>query len=178
MALMWYFVIYSFFGVLLEWSYARVTGGRHRRRCFRVLPLCPVYGLGALAILMITRWGQLTGLWLPAACAVAASGVEYLMAAVYEEGFGVSFWDYSRQKGNLHGRICPAFSAIWGVLALALVEWIHPGVTRFVRAVPAPLSLMMTLLLAADSLHTAIVLYRERSTDSLGWPLFTHKNTA
>ncbi len=178
MALMWYFVIYSFFGCLLEWSYARVTGGRHRRRCFRVLPLCPVYGLGALAILAIARWTQLSGLWLLAACGVAASGVEYLMAVVYERGFGVSFWDYSARRGNVHGRICPAFSTIWGILALVLVEWIHPGVVRFVRCVPEPLSAMMALLLAADSLHTAAVLYRERSADSLSWFGWEQKNTA
>ena len=178
MELMWYFVIYSFFGCLLEWSYARVTGGKRRRRCFRVLPLCPVYGLGALAILAIARASQLSGLWLLAACAVAASGVEYLMAVVYERGFGVSFWDYSARRGNVHGRICPAFSAVWGVLALVLVGWIHPGVVRFVNALPRPLNGMMALLLAADSLHTAAVLYRGRSTDSLCWPQFARKNTA
>ena len=43
----WYFLIYSFLGFLLEVSYARITGGYPERKCLLVLPLCPVYGLGA-----------------------------------------------------------------------------------------------------------------------------------
>ena len=179
MRLMWYFVLYSFAGCLLERFYARLTRSKQRRRrCFRVLPLCPVYGLGALAVLAVTRWTRLSGLWLPAACAVAASGVEYLMAVVYERGFGVAFWNYAGLRGNLQGRVCPAFSAVWGVLAMVLTGWVHPAVHRFVTAIPTPLTVLMVLLLAADSLHTAAVLYRKRTIDSLCWPQFTEKNTA
>ena len=177
--LMWYFVLYSFAGCLLERFYAWLTRAKQRRRrCFRVLPLCPVYGLGALAILAVTRWTQLTGLWLLAACAVAASGVEYLMAVVYERGFGVTFWNYAGLRGNLQGRVCPAFSAVWGVLAVVLTGWVHPAVQRLVDAIPMPITVLMVLLLAADSLHTAAVLYRKRTIDSLCWPQFTRKNTA
>lgn len=179
MELMWYFVLYSVVGCLLERFYAWLTRAKQRRRrCFRVLPLCPVYGLGALAILAITRWTDLSGLWLLAACAVAASGVEYLMAVVYERGFGVSFWNYAGLRGNLHGRVCPAFSALWGVLAVVLTAWVHPAVQHFAAAIPAPLTVLMGVLLATDSLHTTAVLYRGRSIDSLCWPQFTRKNTA
>ena len=49
----WNFVWYSFCGFLLETAYARLTGGGGSRKCLRVLPLCPVYGAGALAILAL-----------------------------------------------------------------------------------------------------------------------------
>lgn len=54
----WNFVWYSFCGFLLETAYARLTGGGGSRKCLRVLPLCPVYGAGALAILALPSWVQ------------------------------------------------------------------------------------------------------------------------
>ena len=51
---LWYFWIYSFLGFLLERMFAALTRAEHRaRRCFLLLPLCPVYGLGMLAVLAL-----------------------------------------------------------------------------------------------------------------------------
>ena len=48
----WYFLVYSFLGFLVEVVYVRVVGGAKRdRKCRLLLPICPVYGLGALAVL-------------------------------------------------------------------------------------------------------------------------------
>ena len=57
MVWMWYFSIYSFFGFLLEVAFARAIGHPKRdRKCFLLLPMCPVYGLGALLILWLARY--------------------------------------------------------------------------------------------------------------------------
>ena len=48
----WYFTICSGAGFLLELGYARATGGRRDRKRTLLLPLCPVYGLGACCILL------------------------------------------------------------------------------------------------------------------------------
>ena len=54
MAWFWYFFIYSFLGFLLEVVYVRIRGEAKRdRKCRLILPVCPVYGLGALAILLL-----------------------------------------------------------------------------------------------------------------------------
>ena len=46
----WYFVIYSFLGFCIEVVFARLTDQKKRdRKCLYLLPLCPVYGLGAVA---------------------------------------------------------------------------------------------------------------------------------
>ena len=50
----WYFLIYSFLGFLVEVAYVRLVGGVKRdRKCRLVLPICPVYGLGAVAITLL-----------------------------------------------------------------------------------------------------------------------------
>ena len=48
----WLFLLYSFGGYVLEKLYAAVRRSPHQvRKCFLLLPLCPVYGLAMLAVL-------------------------------------------------------------------------------------------------------------------------------
>ena len=116
----WYFLFYSFAGFLLEVAYARLTGGRPDRKCLLVLPLCPVYGLGACAVLLLPGWVRDNPLSLFLLGGGLASWAEYLAALFYEEALGVSFWDYSGLPGNVRGRICLPFSLIWGILAIGV----------------------------------------------------------
>ena len=51
MKFFWNFFFYSFLGFGLEVVYAYLTGGRKDRKRTLLLPLCPVYGVGAAAIL-------------------------------------------------------------------------------------------------------------------------------
>jgi len=169
---MWfrYFVVYSFLGFLLEVAFARVTrAAKQDRKCFLFLPLCPVYGLGALAILSLPQTVRDEPLLLVLWGGLAATAAEYAMAVVYEKGLGVSFWDYSKLAGNRQGRVCPAFSLIWGVLAGALVYWVHPVVNGLADRIPPALTLPAAVLVAADGICTAVLLRRTRSTDSLRW---------
>ena len=57
MLLFWYFLIYSFLGFLIEVCYVRITGEPKRdRKCRLFLPICPVYGLGAVGLLFLPEW--------------------------------------------------------------------------------------------------------------------------
>ena len=57
-SLLWYFWIYSFLGWLVELAFAAVSRSEEkRRRCLLLLPLCPVYGSGMLAVLALPPMG-------------------------------------------------------------------------------------------------------------------------
>ena len=109
MQLLWYFWIYSFLGWILERAYAfLVQSGRQERRCLLLLPLCPVYGLGMLAVLALPPMG-----WLSLAFwgGVMATAAEYGVHWACETFLGVRFWDYSGVPGNVGGRVCLLFTA-------------------------------------------------------------------
>jgi hypothetical protein len=168
--LFWLFLLYSLLGFLLEVAFARLTRcGKQDRKCLYFLPLCPVYGLGALAILALSAWTGRRPLSLFLLGGLAATGVEYLYDLLCDRLLGVRFWDYSALPGNLRGRVCLPFSLCWGLLSWVVVWGIQPGMERLLPLLPGWLTLPAALLLGLDALFTVLVLRRSHRTDSLCW---------
>lgn len=168
--LFWYFLVYSFLGFLLEVVFARGTrSAKQDRKCMYLLPLCPVYGLGALLIVSLPAAIRRSSLLLFLGGALAATAAEYFVDWFYEKALRVRFWNYSAMPGNLNGRVCLPFSLAWGALALALTRWVHPVVERWVSTLPSGLTLALFLLFVADSIFTALLLRTTGNTASLRW---------
>ncbi|MCI8538063.1 MAG: putative ABC transporter permease [Oscillospiraceae bacterium] len=168
--LLWIFFLYSLIGFGLELLFARATRASKRdRKCLLFLPLCPVYGLGAVLILSLPEALRQSP-WLLAACAaLCATGAEYGTAFFYERVWHVRFWDYSALPLQLHGRVCLPFSLIWAGLSLPLVYWLQPRLDPLLAALPGLLVLPLCLVFLADSLMTGNLLRRAGNTKALIW---------
>lgn len=168
MSWFWYFLFYSFLGFLLEVLFAHFAGVDPHRKCFRILPLCPVYGFGACSI--VGAMGNITA---PLAIFLLGGGLatawEYITATFYEDVLGVSFWDYSDVRWNLHGRVCLPFSIAWGLLSIPLVLWLHPRLAAVPFDPPLFVTALMALALGVDGLLTCALLLRSGTRDSLNW---------
>ncbi len=166
----WYFLLYSFLGFLLEVLFAKLTHAPNQaRKCFLFLPLCPVYGLGAVLILLLPPSIGEDPIRLFLFGALAATAAEYAAALFYERCGRVRFWDYRDVPLNLQGRVCLLFSLFWGLLALPLHGLLHPAVAALCAAIPPillPPALLLVLLDGAFSLH---LLRREGSPTALQW---------
>lgn len=170
MVWIWLFVFYSFLGYLLEKWFAAATDSRNRvRKCMVLLPLCPVYGWGMLAVLTLPQWVKAHFWLLVLLGGAAATAVEYAVHWGYERFAGVRFWDYSAVRGNLNGRICLPFGVIWGVLTAAAVHLIQPTAYHLAMHIPAQVSYGMLLLLAADSVISLQVLRRSGDIDLMSF---------
>ena len=166
---LWYFIIYSFFGFLLEVAFARVTDDpKQDRKCFVLLPLCPVYGLGACLILLTASLVR-SPLWVMAVGGLAATAAELAMGLFYQFVLGVRFWDYAGKRGSIGGLICPEFSLCWSVLALTLVYLVHPAISLLAERIPAGLAPPALILLGADALVSCVALRRTGTTEVLRW---------
>ena len=168
-----YFFIYSFAGFILETLFALTVQGQFAmRKCFLVFPMCPVYGLGALAILLLTSPFK-DNLWAVFGLGMlAASAVEYFMDFLYREVIGVAFWDYRDMPLNINGRICLIFSLAWGFLSLVLVRVAHPAVERMIKATPRWLLLTILVFFLVDAVASTAVLVKFKSKEVL--MLFSH----
>ena len=149
---LWRFWLYSFLGYLLEKAFAAATASPHqKRKCFLLLPLCPVYGLAVLAVLALPA--ELTnGFWRLAFWGgMAATAVEYAVHWLYEWAAGVRFWDYSALPGNLRGRVCLPFSVIWGLLLAAGLPWAEGVLVPLLARVPPHVTYGLLLVFTADA---------------------------
>ena len=168
MAYFWYFLFYSFLGYLLEKLFARATHAQRQvRKCFLLLPLCPVYGLALCALLLTgaERVGNPIALLLRGAAVTTA--VEYAVHWGYEKALGVRFWDYTAAKWNMNGRVCLPFFLAWGVLSALAVRFVQPTLHAVAATLPDAWALAALLLLTFDAILTARVLRTYHDTELL-----------
>ena len=150
----WNFTIYSFLGYLLERLFAAAVRSENQtRRCFWLLPLCPVYGLAVTAVLALPP--QVLQLpWLPLWGGIVTTAVEYAVHWVYDRALGVQFWDYSPLRFQIHGRVCLSFSIAWGLLVTTAVLLIQPTLDALISVIPPALTLSAILIVTTDGLFT------------------------
>ena len=166
--LFWPFLLYSFLGFLFEISFARLIRHPKRdRKCHLVLPVCPVYGFGALAILALPGWVKTSPPLLYLGGALTATAVEWTLGLLYEK-FAVPFWDYSALPCNLQGRVCLLFSLFWGLLALPLVYWVQPWLGPQLALIPDGVTIPAALFYLGDA-ATSLFLLRRQGTEGLRW---------
>lgn len=162
-----YFLFYSFAGYCLEKLHARLSHSPHQvRKCFLLLPLCPVYGLAMIAVLALAPEGA--GFFpLMVLGGIICTGAEFAVHLFYDKLFAVHFWDYTAMKGHVQGRICPHFSLIWGFLSAFSIRLIHPFVKTLAETVPPWFSFLMWVILAADCVLSAALLLRFQDIELL-----------
>lgn len=167
--LFWCFIIYSFLGFLLEISFAHlIHSPKTDRKCHLILPVCPVYGLGALGILLLPAWIKANPFLLYLGGSFMATLVEWSLAVFYEKALGVRFWNYRALPLNIQGRVCLWFSLFWGFLALPLCNLIHPALTDLISAIPVWLTLLAALFYLGDT-ATSFLILRLQGTEGLRW---------
>ena len=149
-----FFFLYSFVGWIWECCYVSVKKHRWVNRGFMHGPFLPLYGSGALVILVSTMPVR-DNLALVFLMGMAgATLLEYLTGMTMERLFRVKYWDYSNQKFNVKGYICPAASLCWGCFSVLMVRFIHVPVEEMILGLPRAVSegtaFVLTAVAAVD----------------------------
>lgn len=148
-----FFYIYCFIGWCFESAYVSLKQRRFVNRGFLKLPMLPIYGSGAVAILIVTIpvRHQYILVWFFGM--ISATLLELVTGAVMEMLFKVKYWDYSNQKFQFKGYICLSSSIAWGFLSLLLTEVLHEPIEKTVLSMP--LWLEITLVAATSVLFVS-----------------------
>lgn len=131
-----FFFIYSFLGWVFESVYVSIKSGRWINRGFLKGPVLPIYGSGAVMMLVVSEPFSDNLILTYLAGVVGATLLELISGMAIEAIFKVRYWDYSYQKINYKGYICLSSSIAWGFFTIGMTRWLHPAVILLVSMVP------------------------------------------
>lgn len=125
-----YFFIFAIFGWLLETIHSFISLGHFTNRGFLYGPLCPIYGYGAIILILFLRRFKNQPLKLFTYSAAVFTIFEYYVSYILEALFHEHWWDYSTEFMNINGRISIFYFFAWGILALIFIGYIYPFIEK------------------------------------------------
>lgn len=120
------FMIYSIAGWCLEVTCKLIENKKFVNRGFLIGPYCQIYGCGALLITFLLKKYIDDPFTLFIMAIVLCGTLEYLTSYFMEKVFKARWWDYSKRKFNINGRICLGTIIPFGVLGLFITYVSNP----------------------------------------------------
>ena len=128
--LFWLFAIGCVFGLVIETIYHFILFGEYQDRAgFLWGPFSPIYGFGVVIVtVLLNHLWQSNWLLIFCSSAVIGGAFEYFTSWFMEKLFHMRWWDYSRKKIQLNGRICLQNSLLFGLACVLLCHVVNPPV--------------------------------------------------
>ena len=142
------FIFYSFLGWLMEVTCKLIQYKRFINRGFLMGPICPIYGHGAIIMLILLKDFASNPFILFVMSMLVCTTLEYLTSYFMEKLFSARWWDYSNKKFNINGRVCLRNTLCFGILAIVLVYFLNPFILTYIEKITEPfLSILFYTLL-------------------------------
>lgn len=145
---LFFFYFYCFFGWIFESAFVSVKSGHFVNRGFMRGPFLPIYGSGAIMMLVVSMPFQDNIFLTYIAGCIGATALELVTGVTMEALFKVRYWDYSDQKFNYKGHICLSSTVAWGFLTILMTEFLHKVVEKIVFAIPGTLVTVLTVVVS------------------------------
>ena len=153
----WIFIIYAFLGWCSEVAFAAVNKGKFVNRGFLNGPVCPIYGVGML-IVVLCLWNlRDRPLLLFLGSALLTTALEFVTGFVLERFFHDKWWDYSDMPFNIKGYVCLKFTILWGLAASFIIGAIHRFIYMLIEKTPFVLGVILLAVFSAAFIADFIV---------------------
>ena len=143
------FFVASLLGDIVETLWCRLAMGRWMSRSSLVWgPFSVVWGLAVASVTaMLYRYKDKNVLFLFGAGTLLGGAYEYLCSVVTEVLFGKIFWDYSKYRFNLGGRINLLFCVFWGLAAIIWFKLLYPAISKLIERIPVKTGKIVTWII-------------------------------
>ena len=165
--LFWIFVLFSVMGFAFE-SFANLIefGHFHNRQGLLYLPFSQIYGIGAIIIIITTRWiKNRSVLLLYIFCCLFGGFFEYIFSYIEEMWLHSATWNYSTMPFNIGGRTNLLFALAWGFVGVAIVKWLYPLSMRILSKLRGRKAIVVTwvvfIILSSDIILSSAMVYRQ-----------------
>jgi len=143
-----FFFIYCFIGWIWECSYVSIRTRKLTNRGFMRGPFLPIYGSGAIVMLIVGLPLKSQPVLMFFAGLICASTLEFCTGEAMERLFKVKYWDYSKCFLNIRGHICFKASMAWGIFTILMNYFVHKPIEKVVLGIPFDvLQILVTALL-------------------------------
>lgn len=152
------FYIYSFIGWCVEVTFIAITLRKASNRGFLNGPICPIYGISMLGVLMLLIPVKHNLILLFLGGFIVCSAAELIGGWILDTIFHMRWWDYSNKKCNIGGYVCLRFSVMWGIAVVFAIRVIHKPIMIVVKQTPFLLKdiliIIFTLIFMIDLIVT------------------------
>ena len=162
------FIIYSFIGWSIEVVGKLIEKHKFINRGFLVGPICPIYGWGCIAIILLLSKYKSSPIVLFLMAIIICSILEYFTSYFMEKLFHVRWWDYTRRKYNINGRICAETMIPFGLLGCLVVYIVNPIFTGLLNKIPVNtlniLAIIIFTIYVIDNIVSLSVMFGFKGT--------------
>lgn len=136
------FIIYSVLGWIMECTLSILQKHKFINRGFLIGPYCPIYGIGVVGVTLIlsklieritNNWQWLSIFFLSL---ILCGVLEYFTSYIMEKVFNARWWDYSKKKFNINGRVCPETLIPFGFLSVIILKFTNPFIFEVLYNMP------------------------------------------
>lgn len=150
---------FSLVGWLWEVSLHLITDGEFVNRGVLHGPWLPIYGTGAILILVLLNMFRKKPVLEFISTIIVCGCVEYFTAYYLELTHGgQKWWDYSGYFLNLHGRICAEGLLIFGIGGMAIAYVAAPLLDNFIRKIRfgilVPICVVLLGIFSVDQVYS------------------------
>lgn len=162
--LLWYFVIFSFFGWVASSFRSLLLEKKFSNKGFLTSPFCPMYGFSAVICYMALKPFENSKLILFIGSTLILSALMVVVGVLVEKTLKFKPWDFSFSKFSIGNYITFPYALFLGLLGMLLVGLIIPVLRTAVEAIPFWVSLILVLcfcgIIAIDYVFSMITTIR------------------
>lgn len=120
------FIFYSVAGWLMEVTLGLIEKHKFVNRGFLIGPYCPIYGVGVVSVSLLLSKISNNFILLFILSTLICGTLEYLTSYLMEKIFKARWWDYTRRKFNINGRICLETLIPFGIISVLVICFVNP----------------------------------------------------
>ena len=167
------FIIYSILGWCMEVTLGLITNKKFVNRGFLIGPYCPIYGYGAILITFLLKKYVDDMLTLFIMAILVCGVLEYATSYFMEKIFKARWWDYSKNRFNINGRVCLETIIPFGLLGLLIMYVTNPFFLGKLQQLPKTwlnilFWMILTLFIIDNIVSTVVISYIKKALKFMG----------
>ena len=160
------FLLFSMIGYVVEMIMCAIVDKKIANRGFFCGPIIPIYGVGSLLLIWILEPFKENVFLVILFSMLITTTIEYFTGYALEKIFHNKWWDYSKEKFNLHGRICLKNTILFGLGGPIILYILNPYMTDFLiqfeNSILIWSSIFLFILFLLDVTYSCVVAYNLR----------------